>query len=112
MEPTAACGPLRYTTAAAKSRKVNDIKRQIDFLPRDEVAIYADEVDIHLNPKIGPCWMPRGVQFELETPGKNMKRYVFGGLNPHSEHLVWLAPERKNSVVFIADKTKRTLVRI
>ena len=32
---------------------------------------------------------------------KNKKRYVFGGLNPHSGHLVWLASERKNSAVFI-----------
>ena len=45
--------------------------------------------------------MPRGVQFEVETPGKNKKRYVFGGLNPHTGHLVWLASDRKNSAVFI-----------
>lgn len=94
-------GPLRYTTKAAKSRKVNKIQRQLDSLPRDEVAVYADEVDIHLNPKIGPCWTPRGMQFEVETPGKNKKRYIFGGLNPHTGHLVWLASERKNSDVFI-----------
>lgn len=94
-------GPLRYTSKAAKSRKANRIKRMIKRLPADEVAVYADEVDIHLNPKIGPCWMPRGVQFEVETPGKNHKRYVFGGLNPKTGHLVWLSSERKNSAVFI-----------
>jgi transposase len=94
-------GPLRYTTKAAKSRKVNRIKRAIADLPADEVAVYADEVDIHLNPKIGPCWMPRGVQFDVETPGKNQKRYVFGGLNTRTGHLVWLCSERKNSAVFI-----------
>lgn len=93
--------PLRYTTRAAKSRKVNKLKRMIEQLPSDEVAVYADEVDIHLNPKIGPCWMPRGVQFEVETPGKNQKRYVFGGLNAKTGHVVWLASERKNSGVFI-----------
>lgn len=94
-------GPLRYTSKAAKSRKVNRIKRAIADLPADEVAVYADEVDIHLNPKIGPCWMPHGVQFEIETPGKNQKRYVFGGLNTQTGHLVWLCSERKNSAVFI-----------
>ncbi len=94
-------GPLRYTTKAAKSRKANRIKRFLRDLPKDEVAVYADEVDVHLNPKIGPCWMPRGVQFEVETPGKNKKRYVFGGLNPKTGHLVWLASEKKNSAVFI-----------
>jgi transposase len=94
-------GPLRYTTRAAKSRKVNRVKRAIADLPADEVAVYEDEVDVHLNPKIGPCWMPKGVQFEVETPGKNQKRYVFGGLNPRTGHLVWLTSERKNSGVFI-----------
>jgi hypothetical protein len=29
-------------------------------LPADEVALYEDEVDIHLNPKIGPDWMVAG----------------------------------------------------
>ena len=53
--------------------------------PDDEMRVCADEVDIHLNPKIGPCWIPKGMQFEVETPGKNQKRYVFGGLNPTSE---------------------------
>lgn len=94
-------GPFRYTTRAAKSRKVNQIKRFVRELAKDEVAIYADEVDVHLNPKIGPCWMPRGVQFEIETPGKNKKRYVFGGLNPTTGHVVWLVSEQKNSAVFI-----------
>ena len=94
-------GPLRYTTKSAKSRKVNRIKRAISDLPADEVAVYEDEVDIHLNPKIGPCWMPCGEQFEIETPGKNQKRFVFGGLNTKTGHLVWLCSERKNSAVFI-----------
>lgn len=94
-------GPLRYTTRSAKSRKVNRIKRFVRELCDDEVAVYADEVDIHLNPKIGPCWMPRGVQFEIETPGKNKKQYIFGGLNPDTGHLVWLVAQRKNSAVFI-----------
>jgi len=80
---------------------VNRIKRIIENLPDDEVAVYADEVDIHLNPKIGPCWMPEGIQFEVETPGKNKKRYVFGGLNPNTGHVVWFSSERKNSAVFV-----------
>lgn len=94
-------GPLRYTSKAAKSRKVNALKRRLRGLSADEVVVYADEVDVHLNPKIGPCWMPRGIQFEVETPGKNQKRYVFGGLNAESGELVWLASDKKNSAVFI-----------
>lgn len=31
----------------------------IDDLPDDQVVTYEDEVDIHLNRKIGPDWMLR-----------------------------------------------------
>jgi transposase len=93
--------PLRYTSKAAKSRKVNKLKRRLETLGEDEVVVYADEVDIHLNPKIGSCWMPRGEQFEVETPGKNEKRYVFGGLNPKTGHVVWLSAHAKNSFMYI-----------
>ena len=93
--------PLRYTSNAAKSRRVNKIKRMLDELPATEVAVYADEVDVHLNPKIGPCWMPKGHQYEIETPGKNEKRYLCGGLNPKTGHVVWTCSERKNSAMFI-----------
>lgn len=94
-------GPLRYTSRAAKRRKARKVFCSVEDLSDDEVAVFADEVDIHLNPKIGPCWMPRGMQFEVETPGKNKKRYVFGGLNVKTGHVVWLESERKNSAVFI-----------
>lgn len=93
--------PTRAVSSLAKVRRANQLRRFVDGLPPDEVAVYQDEVDVHLNPKIGPCWMPRGEQFEVETPGKNQKRYVFGGLNPRTGHVVWMAAERKNSAVFI-----------
>jgi len=32
-----------------------------------------DEVDIHLNPKIGGDWMLAGQQRRILTPGKNQK---------------------------------------
>jgi transposase len=93
--------PTRAISSLAKARRANWLRRFVDDLPPDETAVYEDEVDIHLNPKIGPCWMPRGVQFEVETPGKNQKRYVFGGGNPKTGHVVWMVAERKNSATFI-----------
>jgi len=75
---------------------------ELDGLGKDEVVVYADEVDIHLNPKIGPCWMPKGSQFEVETPGKNQKRYVVGGLNKKTGKVIWIVTEKKNSAAFIA----------
>lgn len=77
------------------------IRRLLRNLGEDEVALYEDEVDIHLNPKIGPCWMPRGLQFEVETPGQNVKRYVVGGLNAQTGEIVWVTADHKDSFAFV-----------
>jgi hypothetical protein len=38
--------------------------------------LYVDEVDIHLNPRIGRDWMLPGQQRRIVTPGKNAKLYL------------------------------------
>jgi len=87
---------------AAKTRRLNALRRLVATLPRGEVAVYEDEVDIHLNPKIGWDWMVQGQQKEVVTPGQNVKRYVAGALDAHSGKLVWVEGERKTSALFIA----------
>jgi transposase len=86
---------------AAKTRRLNAIRRLIATLPRAQVAVYEDEVDIHLNPKIGLDWMGCGQQKEVVTPGKNVKRYLAGALNPRTGELHWVTGERKTSALFI-----------
>src|SRR5262249_35848348 len=51
--PTVACP----WAPAAKTRRLNAIQNLLATLPRRQVAVYEDEVDIHLNPKIGLDWM-------------------------------------------------------
>ena len=80
---------------------MNEIRRLIEKAPPDEVVLYVDEVDIHLNPKIGPDWMPSGMQKEVLTPGKNEKRYLAGALNARSGRLTWVEYDRKTSDLFI-----------
>jgi len=87
---------------AAKTRRLNAIRLLVATLPRGEVAVYEDEVDIHLNPKIGPDWMARGQQKEVVTPGKNAKRYLAGALDANSGRLLWVEGKRKTSALFIA----------
>lgn len=84
-----------------KSHRIRQIQALLDNLPPDEVAYYADEVDIHLNPKIGWDWMFRGQQKTVVTPGNNVKRCVAGGLNAKTERLLWVVGERRNSSLFI-----------
>jgi transposase len=86
---------------AAKNRRLALIRRAIDGIGGGEVAVYLDEVDIHLNPKIGPDWMNRGEQKQVMTPGQNVKRYVCGALNAQTGRLESVAGERKNSLLFL-----------
>ena len=78
------------------------IRRLERNLPADEVLLYVDEVDIHLNPKIGDDWMLRGQQKTVLTPGQNVKRYLAGALNARSGRLAWVEGPRKTSALFIA----------
>jgi transposase len=86
---------------AHRTRRLRAIQRLVANLPADEVVLYLDEVDIHLNPKIGPDWTKRGRQKEVLTPGCNQKRYLAGAWNPKTRRLVYVEGERKNSLLFL-----------
>jgi len=86
---------------AAKTRRLNRIARLLAGLPRRERAFYEDEVDIHLNPKVGLDWMGRGQQKEVLTPGQNVKRYLAGALDVRSGVVTWVEGERKTSYLFL-----------
>ena len=85
----------------AKQRRLREIEQLVDNLPPSEVAVYEDEVDIHLNPKIGPDWMVPGQQKRVLTPGQNEKRYLAGVQHTRTGELIWLEGQKKNSFLFI-----------
>lgn len=86
---------------ARKTRRLNALKKLIETLPNDEAIYYEDEVDIHLNPKIGSDWRGYGQQKEVMTPGKNVKRYLAGALDVRSGKLIWVEGVRKTSYLFL-----------
>jgi len=86
---------------AAKTRRLRQLQQVIATRPRRECAFYEDEVDIHLNPKVGLDWMVSGQQKEVATPGKNEKRYLAGALDVRTGVLVWVEGERKTSYLFL-----------
>jgi putative transposase len=94
--------------------KLRKIRRLISSLPADETAVFQDEVDINLNPKIGACWMVRGEQAEVVTPGNNEKRYLAGSLHWRTGQLLLSTPgRRRNADLFVAhlDDLRRRLWR-
>lgn len=84
-----------------KGRRLSRIRKLIEGLPADEVAVYEDEVDIHLNPKIGLDWMGYGQQKEVLTPGQNEKRYLAGAVNVKTGELIWVEEDNKDSWLFV-----------
>lgn len=97
--PRPVVGP-RDPQHAAKLRK---IKQLIASLPAGETVVFQDEVDIHLNPKIGACWMQRGQQAEVVTPGNNEKKHLAGSLHWRTGRLILSPPgKRRNAELFVA----------
>jgi transposase len=83
--------------------KMQRIGRLLAMLPPDEVAVFQDEVQIDLNPKIGAAWMRRGQQAEVVTPGDNEQRHLAASLVVQTGRLlVSSAGRRRNTDLFLA----------
>jgi transposase len=87
---------------AQRQRVLRRIRRVERRASAEEPVYFCDEVDIHLNPRIGRDWMLRGSQRVVLTPGNNEKHYVAGALNALTRELVWADAPRKTSELFCA----------
>jgi putative transposase len=73
-------------------------------------SFFQDETKLETNPKVGFCWMRKGKQRRLKTPGTNRKVWISGALNFKTGRLHWVSGERRNDELFIKllDKLRRT----
>src|SRR5215211_5927070 len=64
-----------------------------DVLQMTEEAgsFFQDETRLETNPKVGFCWMRRGRQRPLRTPGTNRKAWISGALNFHTGRFHWVS---------------------
>lgn len=92
-----------------KERHLRALRRRLRRLKHDELALFEDEVDIHLNPKIGSDWMLLGQQKLVVTPGQNEKRFIAGARSIDGTRLVWTTARKKNSALFI-DLLERLMI--
>lgn len=76
------------------------IRFQSEHLQAHERMVFADELDIHLLPKVGAAWMPQGTQEEVMTPGKNEKHYLAGALHLATGKVLYCLGPRKNNGLF------------
>lgn len=82
--------------------KLARIRHTHETLGKREVLLFADELDIHLLPKVGYQWMPKGETVKLVTPGQNQKHYLAGALEPKTGRMVHCLGTRKTNVLFRA----------
>ena len=78
-------------------RVVAALRRLARNATPEEPVFYEDEMDVHLNPKIGRDWMLPGHRRYVVTPGKNQKRFVAGALNAATRKLTWVESASKAS---------------
>jgi putative transposase len=87
-------------------------RRLLDVLSMVKQAgsFFQDETRLETNPKVGLCWMRKGSQRRLRTPGTNRKVWISGALNFSTGRLHWVRGERKNEELFIKllDQLRRT----
>ena len=71
-------------------------------LQRWEAMVFADEREIHVLPKVGDAWRPKGTQVEVMTPGTNEKHYLAGALDLATGPLRYCRGPRKTNGLFRA----------
>ena len=78
------------------------IRHTLETLGKRAIMLFADELDIHLLPKVGYQWMPQGETVKLVTPGQNQKHYLAGALELKTGRIVHCTAFRKTNVLFRA----------
>ena len=81
--------------------KLAVIRFCFENLSRRAALLFADELDIHLLPKVGYQWMPKGEVVELVTPGQNQKRYLAGALDTLTGKVMHCIGKRKTALLFV-----------
>jgi transposase len=69
-------------------------------LKRYEALVCADELDMHLWPKVGYAWMPTGTHVEVMTPGQHEQHDLAGALDPTTGMLHDALGPRKTNALF------------
>lgn len=93
--------PVVHRPDPLRQAKLRALRRLLTDLPADETAVFEDEVDVNLNPKIGSMWMRRGQQAEVETPGDNEKRYLAGSMNWRTGSVLTTEGTKRDGALFV-----------
>jgi putative transposase len=89
-----------------KRERLEDVQRMTE---EEAGSFFQDQTKLEANPKVGFCWMRRGRQRPLRTPGTNRKVWLSGALNFKTGRFHWVSGERRDGELFIKllDKLRR-----
>lgn len=87
--------------AEKRERRFRQLRRLARDPGRRQAVLFADEVDIDLNPRIGRDWMLPGTQRLILTPGKNQKSYLAGAFDPNRHRMVCVDGPKKATWLFL-----------
>jgi putative transposase len=63
---------------------------------------FVDESTLGWLPVLVACWMKKGCQKRISTPGQQQWRHIFGAYNWATDEVVYQISEKRNSDTFIA----------
>jgi putative transposase len=75
--------------------------REILKMLEREYSFFQDETKLETNPRVGFCWMRKGRQKRLKTPGTNRKVWISGALQWSTGRFHWVTGERRNDQLFM-----------
>lgn len=80
-----------------KRKRLEEVLKMLER----ERSFFQDETKLETNPKVGFCWMRKGNQRKLRTPGTNRKVWLSGALEFCTGRFHWVTGERKNDGLFM-----------
>jgi transposase len=85
-----------------RAERLARIRGAWEHLQPWEALVFADERDIHLFPKVGAMWMPKGTPGTVMTPGQNATHSLAGALDVPTGELWHGLGARKTHALFRA----------
>jgi transposase len=85
----------------ARASLLARIRWRWESLRPQEVLVFADELELHLLPKVGAQWTLRGQRLEIVTPGQDQRCYLAAALDFRTGKLMHRTGAKKNRFLFL-----------
>jgi putative transposase len=85
----------------ARASLLAHIRLHWEGLRSQQAFVFADELELHLLPKVGAQWIPRGQRLTIVTPGQDQRQYIAAALDFRTGKLIHRTGGKKNRFLFL-----------